>query len=73
MARYSDKEQVLSLAVYVYFEIKVLLDREGLSKALLCNSFITVVATQTEGQENKSVFLEEGKCQAVRLGHMSKI
>lgn len=72
MARYSDKEQVLSLAVYVYFEIKVLLDREGLSKAL-CNSFITVVATQTEGQENKSVFLEEGKCQAVRLGHMSKI
>ena len=45
LARYNHKEQVLSLAMYLYFEINVLLDAEGISKALLCNLFITAIAS----------------------------
>lgn len=75
LARYNLKEQVLSLAVYLYFEIKVLLDTEGISKVLLRNRFITAIASQTEalraGKTNQ--FLEEGKCRTMRLGHMSKM
>lgn len=47
------KNHVLSLAMHLCFEIKVLLNAEGISKALLCNLYITAFASQTKGQENK--------------------
>lgn len=74
LTRYNHKEQVLSLAIYLCFEIKVMLDSERISGARLHNVFITAIASQTgtKGQENKSLFLKEGKYRTVRLGHMSK-
>jgi len=45
---YNRTEPVLSLATYLCFEIKVLLNAEGISKALLCNLFITAIALQRE-------------------------
>lgn len=71
LAGYNQKEQVLSLTVYLYFEIKVLLDGEGISKVLLCNCFIAAVASQTEAlraRKTNPCFWRKGNAKLRGLG-----